>query len=183
MRGSARRRLRRQPSSAGSPANNGRRDRRRRRSSEALEPGARATRWSLTVRRSHRRGRARLGPGRHASTPRADGCRPGTAAALDQRRCAGRRSSVREVERGGAGLRRPVLAPRWRRYRYTILNTPSRPIRSWPDRRLARDPRPRLRAMAARPRSDFVGEHDFSSFCRRPPTEPRPTAGDRSCGP
>ena len=55
----------------------------------------------------------------------------------------------------------------WRRYRYTILNRPvTDPFLSrftwWIDEPLDL----RLLRMASDP---FVGEHDFASFCRRPP--------------
>jgi len=64
----------------------------------------------------------------------------------------------------------------WRRYRYTLLNTEA------PDPFLAATtwhvPRPLDRHLLALASDPLIGEHDFSSFCRRPrpgPGQPEPT--------
>ncbi len=64
----------------------------------------------------------------------------------------------------------------WRRYRYTVLNT------DVPDPFLAATtwhvPRPLDRHLLALACDPLIGEHDFSSFCRRPrpgPGQPEPT--------
>lgn len=67
------------------------------------------------------------------------------------------------------------FSARWRHYRYTVLNT------RWPDPLLRTTtwhvPTP-LDVGAMRLGCDaFIGEHDFSSFCRRPPAGP---AGDEA---
>ena len=58
----------------------------------------------------------------------------------------------------------------WRRYRYTILNDPT------PDPFMAATawhvPTPLALDLMRMATDPLIGEHDFSSFCRRPKTEP-----------
>src|SRR6478752_698096 len=61
------------------------------------------------------------------------------------------------------------FSAQWRHYRYTILNTPQiHPLLTgvaW------HVPQPLALAVLQLAADPFVGEHDFSSFCRRPKTE------------
>jgi tRNA pseudouridine38-40 synthase len=64
------------------------------------------------------------------------------------------------------------FSARWRRYRYTILNDPvPDPFLAATTWQVARPLDLRLMRLACDP---FIGEHDFSSFCRRPK---RPAGG------
>ena len=115
-------------------------------------------------RRTHRRRRARLGPGRQLRPPRRH--RPRRVGAPGQshvRTRSGRRARRCGPSRTDFSAR---FTAKWRHYRYDIWNAPEpNPFlasTSWhvfsplslPTLRLACDP--------------LIGEHDFSSFCRRP---------------
>ena len=158
-------RLRRHRASAASPPNpgvkHGRRHAGRRRSS-----GCCGHPVELTVRRAHRRRRARVGPGRQLRRARR---RRSTSTALQR--------SVNQLLRPGDRRARRAESPpptstpasrrRPRRYRYTVLNRPV-PDPFLGPHRVARRPS-RSTCAALRLACDpLIGEHDFSSFCRRP---------------
>ena len=74
------------------------------------------------LRGPHRRGRARVGPGRVAS-PREPGLDPWKLAAGGQRRCSARRSSCGRASSSTPDSTRGTRRV-WRKYRYTIVNRP-----------------------------------------------------------
>ena len=140
------------------------RDRRRARCAATIERVLRHP-VELTCAGPHRRRRARLGPGRHLRRDAEPSARPRGAPSLGQQ----------AVRPGDRGARRSSW--RRRRLRRPLLgHVPPLPLHgpepAVPDPFLPRTawhvPTPLDLRRCGSPATRFIGEHDFSSFCRRP---------------